>query len=135
YYEKNIKDRLLYLPANHGRQAVGMFLFVYWLNLHYEMLVKNVSGTRISELEPQPKAFVITVYLVTHRKIHQLIGEIGNHGQGYLTQYVNALLSNRDPPDFQPILEKLHRTEEVMDIAQEEYVKTMHPSGSTNGDK
>src|SRR5467141_2348081 len=44
YYEKNIKDRLLYLPQPLASQAMAVNLFVALINYNYAWLVKDISS-------------------------------------------------------------------------------------------
>ena len=127
YYEKHIKEHLLYLPKNLARQAVAISVLVFELNLQYETLVKNVSGKGVLDRGPYPKAFVIATYLNAHKKAHQIISELGDDTLVYLTNFVNALLLERPIPNFQPILEKLKQIKPAMDSAHLEFVKTIFP--------
>ena len=129
YYEKNIKDRLLYLPSPLARQTVAIVLLVDQLNQYHKTLVERVSGeSPIFGKEVFPQAYVISIYLNTHRKQHQLLSELGDDAQGYINKVTIDLLEGKEGIfNFQPLLEKLKAVKSVMDEANAEFNKTLFP--------
>src|SRR2546428_5699016 len=76
YYEKNVKDRLLYLPEILARQAVALATLVGNINNYREILTRDISAKTQIAKGGAPPARIITTYLNSHMKSHRLTSEL-----------------------------------------------------------
>jgi hypothetical protein len=131
YYEKNIKDHLLYLPEPLARQSLFVTSFVSVLNYHLRTLEDNLSSKTLVAKEAFPAGYIVSIYLATYNKTHQLISEQGRDLRDYIQQLTSAILEGKERlPNFEPLVEKAQKLNDVSDSADKEFMGILFPSAS-----
>lgn len=103
---------------------------MFQFNLQLKVLRENLSGKGLSNVGTPSTAAVTVTYLNCFSKAHQLVVDAGDESRRVIRALITAILQNESPPKFQPLTEKLEKIPPAMEIAHEEFVKTIHLSHS-----
>jgi len=129
YYEKNIKDRLLYLPEQLARDAISIALVVATLNKYYSVLAQNTSSKTMIAKGVSTPARILTTYLDTHLKSHRLISEFGNEATKLIQNLTIDLLGNKESKlNFKPLLEMMQMIASTYETEGQSFIDAIFPA-------
>lgn len=126
YYEKNIKDHLLYLPEHLATQAINVTMLVALINYNYSSLVKDVSKDSIILKIAKPTEDVLSAYLESHGKAHNLMFEYGKECIKAIEGLKRAILEGREGTiDLQPLIDKLSSVREAYQTGRPDFYRKL----------
>jgi hypothetical protein len=120
-----------YLPEPLARQALFITSLVTTLNYQLRATVHNLSYKTLVAKEAFPAGYIASTYLITYDKAHQLVFELGRDLRDYIQRLTRAILAGKERlPDFEPLLEKAQKLNDVSDSADMEFMGILFPSAS-----
>ena len=118
YYEKNIKDHLLYLPVHLANQAISVTLLVAMINYNYSSLITDISSNSISLKGPKPVNEVLSAYIESHLKTFHLMFEYGNDCIEAINELRGAILKGGEGTiNLDPLTNKISTIRESYQVA------------------
>jgi len=128
YYEKNVKDKLLYLPEILARQAVAVAILVANLNNYLQILTRDISAeTQIAKGGARP-ARIITTYISCHAKSHRLISELCTGVTDLVQRLTSDMLEGEVKSlNFQALLDKMKEINATHHDEENTFARTLFP--------
>ena len=130
FYEKNIKDQLLYLSPGLAHRALFVATLVWGLNLYYDSLAESVSNELRLAKGYLPTGYVISTYFQTHKAGYKLASDLASYGRQLVQNLTSDILLNQKPPlqPLQSLQDKMQEAKVAMDKADQDFVQTLFPT-------
>jgi hypothetical protein len=127
YYEKNVKDHLLYLPEPLARQAIAVSILTFTINNYYDSLLHDISSKTVNE-KLFPPGRQVSAYITTRGKAHELISQLWADLAVKISQLTRNLLEGQETSEeFRSEMDKIQEVKVELDKAHLEFVKIIFP--------